>query len=111
MSFFNTAGGVLALYGAAELAQDATVDAEASIPAFRGVTVAINLESESAVDEAFEQVRAAGGRIVKPPQRVFWGGYSGYFADPDGHLWEIAHNPGFTLDHAGNLVLPDFTAG
>lgn len=106
VSFFDTAGGLLALYGASELAQDATVSGEPTPAGFRGVTLAVNLESEAAVDEAFEQVRAAGGRVVKPPHRVAWGGYSGYFADPDNHLWEVAHNPGWPIGNDGRPQLP-----
>ena len=60
---------------------------------FRGVALAHNLASEAEVDQLYQAVLAAGATPVKEPQKVFWGGYSGYFADPDGHLWEIAHNP------------------
>ncbi len=106
ISFFDTAGGLLGLYGDSDLARDVGMDAELAPPAFRGVTLAINLESEDAVDDAFAQVRVAGGEVVKPPERVSWGGYSGYFADPDGHIWEIAYNPGFPLGDDGLPRLP-----
>lgn len=105
VSFFRTAGGLLALYGVRDLAADATVEG-GEVPAFRGVTVAINLESPADVDAAIEAAVAAGGRLVKPARAAEWGGYSGYFADPDGHLWEVAHNPGWPLDETGRPMLP-----
>ena len=71
---------------------------QVSRPSFRGVTLAWNAESEAAVDAIFAHARRAGAKIVKPPHKVFWGGYSGYFADPDGHLWEVAYNPFFPID-------------
>jgi uncharacterized glyoxalase superfamily protein PhnB len=87
-----------------DLAVDADLASEAAdgvSTGFRGVSLAINLESRDAVDAAFATAAAAGARIVKPPRAAEWGGYSGYFADPDGHLWEIAHNPGWPLDDRG----------
>lgn len=96
VTFLQGASIVLGLYGRAALAEDAQI---AETPAgFRGVTLAINLESEAAVDAYFERAIAAGAHAQKTPQKVFWGGYSGYFADPDGHLWEVAHNPFFQGD-------------
>ncbi len=104
VAFFDMSGTILALFGRAALADDAGVaDAET---VFRGVSCAFNLASEAAVDAAFAFVARQGGRIVKPPHKVFWGGYSGYFADPDGHLWEIAHNPFWPLDAHGRPQLP-----
>jgi catechol 2,3-dioxygenase-like lactoylglutathione lyase family enzyme len=104
VTFFDAGGVVLAVFGRAALAQDAHVADSTS--GFSGVTVAHNCRSEPDVDAVIEEAVAAGGRLVKPAQRVFWGGYSGYFADPDGHLWEVAHNPFFDFDEAGRLVLP-----
>lgn len=104
VAFFDMNGTILALFGRAALAEDASV-AEAGA-GFRGVSCAFNLASEAAVDTAFAFVEAKGGRIVKPPHKVFWGGYSGYFADPDGHLWEIAHNPFWPFDAHGRPQLP-----
>ncbi len=104
VTFFPTAGAALSLFGVADLAADAELDgaaAEAVSAGFRGVALAINVESREAVDAAFAAASAAGARIVKPPVTADWGGYSGYFADPDGHLWEIAHNPGWPLDERG----------
>jgi catechol 2,3-dioxygenase-like lactoylglutathione lyase family enzyme len=108
VTFFPTVGAALSLFGIADLAADADLPADAA-PAvstgFRGFSLAINLESREAVDAAFATAEAAGARIVKAPRAADWGGYSGYFADPDGHLWEIAHNPGWPLDERGLPVL------
>ena len=91
VAFFHTSGSVVALYGRGALAEDATVPADGH--GFAGVTLAINLGDDGAVDAAIAEWCRVGGTVVKPAQRVFWGGYSGYVADPDGHLWEIAYNP------------------
>lgn len=104
VTFFEAGGAVLALFGRAALAQDATIAPEGS--GFSGVTLAHNARSEAEVDAVLAEAAAAGARMVKPAHRVFWGGWSGYFADPDGHLWEVAHNPFFPLDAAGRLQLP-----
>ena len=93
VAFFTLDGSWLGLYGRAALAADATVPAEGS--GFAGVALAHNVTSEAEVDALLAQAVAAGARLVKPGQKVFWGGYSGYFADPDGHLWEVAYNPHF----------------
>ena len=104
VAFFKAGGVVLSLYGRDDLAQDATV--ENSTPGFSGASLAYNVEREGSVESVLEAAAAAGGKIIKPAQRAFWGGYSGYFADPDGHLWEVAHNPGFSLDEKGLILLP-----
>ncbi|MFC7053591.1 VOC family protein [Hansschlegelia quercus] len=109
VSFFNTGGPVLALYGRDALAEDARVSAAGS--GFPGVTLAWNLGSPAEVDEAMIRCAAAGGALVKPACKAFWGGYSGYIADLDGHLWEIAHNPGFPVDAAGRLRAPEKPEG
>lgn len=93
--FLRTAGPVLALYGWDDLADDAAVPAAGS--GFRGVTLACNLDSIGAVDAAFAQWLAAGARDVRAPVAKEWGGYSGYVADLDGHLWELAYNPSTAL--------------
>lgn len=93
VAFFTLNGTWLALYGREALAADAGISAAGS--GFPGFTLAHNLASEAEVDALMAQAVAAGARLVKPAQKVFWGGYSGYFADPDGHLWEVAHNPLF----------------
>lgn len=103
--FLKGGAGVLALYGRAALAEDAL--AEDRPAGFAGVTLARNACSQAEVNAWFAAAVAAGARAIKPPQEVFWGGYSGYIADPDGHLWEFAFNPYFVFDDHGNLALPD----
>jgi len=93
VAFFTLNGSWLGLYGRESLAEDAGVPAGGT--GFAGFTIAHNVDSEAAVDELLEQAVSAGATLVKPAQKVFWGGYSGYFADPDGYLWEVAHNPLF----------------
>lgn len=105
VAFFDANGVVLALFGHRALAEDANLKAGA-MPAFRGVSLAWNAESEAAVDAIMAHAAESGARIVKAAQKVFWGGYSGYFADPDGHLWEVAHNPFFPIDAEGHIQLP-----
>ncbi len=91
VSFFRMKETVLGLFGRASLAADAGI--ADSKPGFSGVTIAHNLASEDQVDKAWDHAVSCGGAPVKHPEKVFWGGYSGYFADPDGHLWELAFNP------------------
>jgi predicted lactoylglutathione lyase len=107
ITWFKTTGSWLGLFGYDALAEDAALapTPESDLPAYRGITLALNLASEDAVDLAFARVHEVGGRIVKPAHRLEWGGYSGYFADPDGHLWEICHNPGFPLDDDGRIEI------
>ena len=93
VAFFTLNGTWLGLYGREALAEDAAVSPEGS--GFEGFALAHNVHSEAEVDAVIAQAAAAGATVVKPPQKVFWGGYSGYFKDPDGHLWEVAHNPFF----------------
>jgi uncharacterized protein len=110
VSFFRTAGGLLGLYGADALAADAQLAADSTADEpqgrFRGVSLAINVASREAVDTALDTARAASARILKPAQETEWGGYHGYFADPDGHAWEVAHNPFWPLDADGLPQLP-----
>jgi uncharacterized protein len=105
VAFFQMGGVILALWLREELAKDAGV--EDSKPGFSGVALAYNTRSEAEVDEVLAAAERAGGRIVKPGQRVFWGGFTGYFADTEGNLWEVAYNPGFPIDEEGNISLPD----
>ncbi len=93
IAFFTLNGTWLALYNREALAEDATVPSDGD--GFQGFTLAHTLASEAEVDEVFVQAVEAGATPVKQPQKVFWGGYSGYFKDPDGYLWEVAHNPHF----------------
>jgi catechol 2,3-dioxygenase-like lactoylglutathione lyase family enzyme len=109
VTFFPAGGVVLALFGRGALADDATVADSAT--GFSGIALAHNVRTEAEVEQVLAEAAAAGGRIVKPAKRAFWGGYSGYFADPDGHLWEVAHNPDFPLDAEGRLQLPSADPG
>jgi uncharacterized protein len=93
VAFFTLNGSWLGLYGREALAEDATVSAEGE--GFESFTLAHNVGSEKEVDDVILQAVNAGAILVKKPQKVFWGGYSGYFKDLDGHLWEVAHNPHF----------------
>ena len=104
VTFFRMKGTVLGLFGRADLAKDARV--ADSAPGFSGVTIAHNLGSEREVDDAYAHALSSGAKPVKNPESVFWGGYSGYFRDPDGHLWEVAYNPVFPLDEDGRMRLP-----
>ena len=109
VTFMKAGGVVLSLFGRRALAEDVGLPAGApgaDAPAgFAGVTLAHNVRSEAEVDAVLAEAVAAGGRLVKPGQKVFWGGYSGYFTDPDGHLWEVAHNPFFPLDDRGQVQI------
>jgi catechol 2,3-dioxygenase-like lactoylglutathione lyase family enzyme len=101
--FFQMPGAVFALWSRASLAEDAHVaDSGAS---FGGVALAYNARSKAEVDAVLAEAKAAGGTILKAAVDVFWGGYSGYFADPDGHVWEVAWNPRWTLDEEGRVSL------
>jgi len=93
VAFFTLNGTWLGLYGRAALAEDAGVPSEGS--GFESFTLAHNVHSEAEVDLVIAQAESAGATVVKQPEKVFWGGYSGYFKDPDGHLWEVAYNPHF----------------
>jgi catechol 2,3-dioxygenase-like lactoylglutathione lyase family enzyme len=93
VAFFTLNGTWLGLYGREALAEDANVSADGQ--GFGSFTLAHNVQSDAEVDEVMNQALEAGATLVKKPQKVFWGGYSGYFKDPDGHLWEVAHNPHF----------------
>jgi uncharacterized protein len=105
VSFFRTAGALLGLYGESDLAADA--HAEARPPGgFRGVTLSINVDSPTRVETTLAAAAAAGARIPQPGHAADWGGYNGYFADPDGHLWEVAHNPFWLLGPDGLPRLP-----
>src|SRR3954463_9397744 len=105
VAFFQANGLALALFGRADLAADAHVEDKPT--GFAAVTLAYNAHSKQEGGEGYAAALAAGARPIKPLQDVFWGGYSGYFADPDGHLWEVAWNPFFPLEERGHLFRPD----
>lgn len=103
ITFIQAGGVVLALFLREELAKDALVLAEGD--GFTGFTLAHNVNSEKEVDDVIADLKSKGVTITKEPQKMFWGGYSSYFADPDGYLWEVAYNPFFPFDKNGNLKL------
>ena len=103
--FLRTGGVVLSLFGRDALAADAGVEAMGG--GFAGIALAHNVRERADVDTALAQAVAAGATLTKAAIDASWGGYSGYFADPDGHLWEVAWNPGFPLDAAGRVQLPE----
>ena len=105
ISFFQLGGIVFSLYPRTLLAKDAAVDEKGS--GFSGITLSHNTKSEQEVDEVLKEVERLGAMIIKPAEKVFWGGYSGYFKDPDGHLFEVAYNPFWSFDENDNVVLPD----
>jgi len=100
--FFQAGDMVLALWDRVRLAEDSGV---AEGGGWGGVTLALNLGSPPEVDAAIEEARAAGAEIAREPAETFWGGYSGVFVDPDGHPWEVAHNPHWTIDDDGGVHL------
>ncbi len=104
VAFFRTGGAVLALYPRSLLAADAHLSSGA--PGFGGITLAHNVASREQVDAVLAEAAAAGAVILKPAQEAEWGGYTGYFADPDGHPWEVAWNPYFPLGPDGSVQLP-----
>jgi len=101
--FFQTGGSVVGLWDRAKLAEDSGVDDEGG---WGGVTLAHNVASPGEVDAIIQQAKSAGAEIARPPARTFWGGYTGVFVDPDGHPWEIAHNPDWQLNDDGTIALP-----
>jgi uncharacterized protein len=103
--FFQAGGTALALYPRIELAKDANIAAEGY--GFAGIAMAFNARSREEVDAVLSEAEAAGAKILKPAQAAFWGGYSGYFADPDGFPWEVAWNPSFPIAEDGSIRLPD----
>ena len=96
--FFQTGGMIVALWGRGQLAEDSGVD---DAGGWGGVTLALNVRSPAEVDAVIDEARTAGARIARAGAETFWGGYSGVFVDPDGHPWEVAHNPHWTIDDDG----------
>jgi uncharacterized protein len=112
IAFFQAGGIILALYPRPELAKDALLsDPDAARPdaagqAFSGFTLSFNARTRAEVDHVLDEARSAGAEILKPAQEAFWGGYSGYFADPDHFAWEVAFNPSFPIAGDGSIRLP-----
>ncbi len=104
LALFPLGGIVLALHPRIALAADAGVSEAGS--GFSGLTISYNAKSEKEVDDVLEKVKTLGATVIKPAQKVYWGGYSGYFKDPDGHLIEVAYNPFWELDENDNIKLP-----
>lgn len=104
VAFYQINGLVLGLFGRADLAKDQ--GRAGAVLGTGAMTLAQNFNDQAAVDTAYAEAIAAGATALKAPENVFWGGYSGYFADPDGHVWEVAHNPFWPLNEDGSLTLP-----
>jgi catechol 2,3-dioxygenase-like lactoylglutathione lyase family enzyme len=104
--FFQAGPLAVVLWGRDKLAEDSGIEDDGG--RFGGIALAQNVRSAAEVDAICAAAEAAGATVTRPPSTTFYGGYAGVFRDPDGHLWEIAHNPGFTLDENGALILPDF---
>jgi uncharacterized protein len=103
--FFQAGGTALALYPRYELAKDANVTPQGD--GFRGISLAYNARNRGEVDSVLEDAEAAGAKLLKAGQEAFWGGYSGYFSDLDGFLWEVAWNPSFPMAEDGSLRIPE----
>jgi uncharacterized protein len=100
--FFQAGEMAVALWDRGRLAEDSCVE---DSPGWGGITLAVNFGSREEVDATIEEARAAGARIGREPAETFWGGYSGVFIDPDGHAWEVAHNPHWTVTDGGGVRL------
>ena len=107
IAFFQINGMALGLFGLDELAKDQ--GREGATLGFGATTLAQNFATEAEVDAAFAKALKCGASQLKAPEKVFWGGYSGYYADPDGHVWELANNPFWPLNEDGSLTLPEAT--
>ena len=105
--FFQAGTQAIVLWGRDKVAADAGIDDDGS-STFGGIVLAHNVGSKEEVDRIISAAAGAGGDVTKAPTETFYGGYAGFFRDPDGHVWEVAHNPGFTLGPDGALTLPDF---
>jgi predicted lactoylglutathione lyase len=105
IAFFQAGGMALALYPRHELAKDANIAPEGH--GFNGISLAYNARTRDEVDSVINEAAAAGGKVLKPAEDAFWGGYSGYFSDPDGFLWEVAWNPSFPIAEDGSIRIPE----
>ena len=103
--FFQTGGVCLALYPSDQLAEDVSPDFPAERSRFPGITLAHNTRAKEEIDRILQKAVEAGGKMEKPAQDVFWGGYSGYFSDPDGYLWEVAYADSWQFHPDGSLVI------
>lgn len=101
--FYDLGGYILALYEHKGLAEDVGLPEKLDLPPYHGFTLAYCTNSREEVDAIFNDLSKKGVNIVKDPQEVFWGGYSGYFLDPDGHAWEVAHNPSWMINNEGRI--------
>ena len=108
--FFQAGGQAVVLWDREKVAADAGVDDDGT-STFAGIVLAHNVASREEVDLVVSAAANAGGDVTKAPSETFYGGYAGFFRDPDGHVWEVAHNPGFSLGADGTLTLPDFGSG
>lgn len=106
IAWFDLGGVYLGVFRRDELAADATIGDPGPAPRFSGVTLAINLRSDAEVERATAEAEAAGATILKRPAMAIFGGLSAYFADPDGHAWEVAHNPDFAFGADGRITIP-----
>ena len=107
--FFQAGGVVLVLWGRDKLALDSGV-ADSGGGGFDGVVLAHNVRSKEEVEQVVAAAEGAGATVTRRPAETFYGGYAGCFSDPDGHIWEIAHNPGFAIAEDGSITLPDFSS-
>ena len=107
--FFQVGGLAVILWGRDKLADDVGLSADEGAT-FGGIVLAHNVRSRGEVDEVVALAASCGATVTQPPRDTFYGGYAGCFRDPDGHVWEVAHNPGLPLDDNGNLTVPDFDA-
>lgn len=105
--FFQAGGLALVLWGRDKVADDAGLE-DTGTDGFGGMTLAHNVRSRVEVDQVLDQAAKAGAEIIQAARETFYGGYAGFFTDPDGHVWEIAYNPGFSLNDDGTIIIPDF---
>lgn len=104
--FFQTGGSAVVLWARDKVAEDAGLT-DTDRDGFGGMTLAHNVRTRDEVDEVMAQAAAAGAEIIRPARETFYGGYAGFFTDPDGHIWEIAYNPGFPIAADGAITIPD----
>jgi predicted lactoylglutathione lyase len=106
--FFQAGGTAFVLWGREKLRADCGIP-DGPVGTFDGVVLAHNVRSEAQVDDVVAAAKRAGGTVTRAPEETFYGGYAGYFTDPDGHAWEIAYNPTFALAEDGSITVPDFS--